>query len=74
MDKLGAGIQVCEGLSTVPDPTELAKVLAMSVGDRTWHDIRARAVDLGKAALKAISSGGTSHMELDAMIIDLTSK
>ncbi|PON37317.1 UDP-glucuronosyl/UDP-glucosyltransferase, partial [Parasponia andersonii] len=72
IDKLGVAVRVCEGLGTVPDPTELAMFLAESVG-RSWPE-RARAVELGRVALKSISSGGSSYMALDSLVKDLSAK
>ncbi|POO03544.1 UDP-glucuronosyl/UDP-glucosyltransferase [Trema orientale] len=70
VNTLGVAVRVCEGLRTVPDPDELAKVLAESVC-RTWPE-RDRAVELGKVALKSIGPGGSSHIALDALVKDLS--
>ncbi|POO03543.1 UDP-glucuronosyl/UDP-glucosyltransferase [Trema orientale] len=71
VDKLGLAVQVCEGLSTVPKLTELAKVLVESVGQTSPE--MAHAMELGKVALKSTSPGRSSHIALDALVKDLSS-
>ncbi|XP_062103877.1 flavonol 7-O-rhamnosyltransferase-like [Humulus lupulus] len=70
VDELNAAVRVCEGLDIVPDPTKLAKVLAESVGQTQVQ--RARALELGNIGLRSIKPGGSSHIELEALVKDLS--
>ncbi|XP_062103881.1 flavonol 7-O-rhamnosyltransferase-like [Humulus lupulus] len=69
VDKLGVAIRVCEGLDTVPDSVNLAKVLAESISS-TRHE-RAQAMELRKVALDATKPCGSSYVALDELVNDL---
>ncbi|KAL8129231.1 hypothetical protein V2J09_018386 [Rumex salicifolius] len=68
VEKLKVGILVGQGMSKlIPDPTELAKILADSTSGG-FKEEKARAMELQKQATKAISQGGTSFKELDMFV------
>ncbi|GAB2280813.1 hypothetical protein Dimus_015436 [Dionaea muscipula] len=72
VEVLKVGVRVCEGVMSVPDPDELARVLADVVNVGWQADRRMRSSELQKAALQAIGEGGSSVKELDRMIKDLS--
>ncbi|XP_062159017.1 UDP-glycosyltransferase 89B2-like [Alnus glutinosa] len=64
VDQLGVGISVGEGTQNIPESSELARLLGISVvGDRPE---RVRAKELSDAALVA-GKGGSSHQDLNEM-------
>ncbi|KAF3455678.1 hypothetical protein FNV43_RR00319 [Rhamnella rubrinervis] len=65
-------VRVCEGLKTVPDSVNLAKVLAESVNNVAQHERTAQAMKLGKLALSASKPGGSSHTALDEFVKKLS--
>ncbi|KAE8658407.1 UDP-glycosyltransferase 89B1 [Hibiscus syriacus] len=65
-DEVGAAIRVCKGLRTVPDATELARILVESTTVKQPQ--RARAMELQKTALTAIREGGSSYQALDELM------
>ncbi|KAE8718335.1 UDP-Glycosyltransferase superfamily protein [Hibiscus syriacus] len=69
-EELGVAIRVCEGLNTVPDATELARILAQSVS--VDQPERARAMKLKETALAAIRKGGSSDKALDCLVQQLS--
>lgn len=70
VDYLKVGIRVCEGAKTVPDPTELARVLADSVSHKGVD--RQRIIELGNSALEAVKENGSSSKELVRLVKSLT--
>ncbi|GMI96067.1 hypothetical protein like AT1G06000 [Hibiscus trionum] len=69
-DEVGAAIRVCKGLRTVPDSTELARMLVDSTTSRQPQ--RVRAMELQKAAVAAIKEGGSSYQDLDELVEQLS--
>ncbi|XP_010542752.1 PREDICTED: UDP-glycosyltransferase 89C1-like [Tarenaya hassleriana] len=65
-DELGAAVKVCDGMDSVPDSDELARVLADSV--RVDLPERGKAVELRGMGLAAIDEGGSSYKALDDMV------
>ncbi|KAK6156590.1 hypothetical protein DH2020_010838 [Rehmannia glutinosa] len=65
VDQLDVAIRVCEGEETVLDSDNLARFLAETMSHK-WKERRARAMALSKAALDAISEGGSSFNNLDS--------
>ncbi|KAE8722582.1 UDP-Glycosyltransferase superfamily protein [Hibiscus syriacus] len=65
-DEVGAAIRVCKGLRTVPDATELARILVKSTTVKQTQ--RVRAMELQKTALAAIKEGGSSYQALDELV------
>ncbi|PPR86943.1 hypothetical protein GOBAR_AA33744 [Gossypium barbadense] len=70
VDKLGVAIRACEGLTTVPDPNKLARVLSKSVS--ADQPERARAMKLRQAALDAIQMDGSSYTALNSLVKTLS--
>lgn len=69
VEEAGVAVQVCEGLETVPDSTELARAIAESLsGNRSE---RVRALELKKATLEAVAECGSSYKDLDDLVKEL---
>lgn len=64
VEQLDVAIRVCEGPTTVPRSDELAQFVG-EVRSEKWSERRGRAMALSKAALDAISVGGSSFKNLD---------
>ncbi|KAL8492989.1 hypothetical protein ACS0TY_024264 [Phlomoides rotata] len=64
VDQLDVAVRVCEGAETVLDSDDLVKFLR-EISNEKWSERRARVLALGKAALDAISGGGSSFKNLD---------
>ncbi|KAG0492517.1 hypothetical protein HPP92_005915 [Vanilla planifolia] len=60
------------GSGTVPEVGELARVIAESVEEENWPELRARAAEMGKRAKQAVTEGGSSFVELEQMVKLLT--
>ena len=59
LDELKLGTRLCEGEEMVPDPDELARVVAESVTDsRGGEGVRAK--ELSKASVDSIAENGSS--------------
>ena len=69
VDRLGVSVRIYEGLETVPNAIELARILAASV-DSTRPE-RARAMELRRVALDSTKPRGSSYMALDELVKDL---
>ncbi|XP_010542751.1 PREDICTED: UDP-glycosyltransferase 89C1-like [Tarenaya hassleriana] len=68
-DELGAAVKVCDGMDSVPDSDELARVLADSV--RVDLPAREKLVELRRMGLAAIDEGGSSYKVLDDMVREI---
>lgn len=68
VEYVGAGVRVCEGLETVPDPTELARTINESMKDSI---VMERAKDLRNKALEAVKTGGSSMKDMDRLVKEL---
>ncbi|XP_057479151.1 flavonol 3-O-glucosyltransferase UGT89B1-like [Actinidia eriantha] len=69
VDQLGVAVRFCEvGTRTIPDPTELARILAESVG--SCKSQRDRVMELRSAASEAIL-GGSSSRDMDELVKNL---
>ncbi|CAA7407766.1 unnamed protein product [Spirodela intermedia] len=62
----GVAVGACEGPDSVPDPDELARVIAESVGGRRSE--AAESVRLRKKALQAVAEGGSSSDDLRDLV------
>ncbi|CAF2182233.1 unnamed protein product [Brassica napus] len=71
VDELKVGVRACEGPDTVPDPDELARVVADSVTGKQTE--RIQAMKLRKAALDAIQERGSSVKDIDGFFEHLVS-
>ncbi|GMN54321.1 hypothetical protein TIFTF001_023459 [Ficus carica] len=71
VDGLRVSVRVCEGLETVPNAVELARILTESVG--STRPERARAMELRRVALDSTKPSGSSHRALDELVKDLWS-
>ncbi|RZC91596.1 hypothetical protein C5167_027658 [Papaver somniferum] len=71
---LGVAVKICEGADTVPNSTELARVIAESVPQGEEGKSRPqiiRAVEMGKMGLEAVKEGGSSFKNLDELVSNL---
>lgn len=67
LDELKVGIRVCEGDKMVPDPDEMARLVAESVGDVKRGE-RVRAKELSRASLSTIAKDGSSCIALNHLV------
>ncbi|KAK4782529.1 hypothetical protein SAY86_016631 [Trapa natans] len=72
VDQLGVGIRAHEREDRAPNPAELAQILVRSVDGSIPE--RARAGELREAAAAAVSRGGSSDKDLDALVEALKSE
>ncbi|XP_058115166.1 flavonol 3-O-glucosyltransferase UGT89B1-like [Magnolia sinica] len=70
VEETGLAVRVGEGSDSVPDPVELARVLAESVGGT--GSARARAKEMSKAAWDAVKEGGSSFRDLDELVTEIS--
>lgn len=69
MREAGVAVRVCEGSDSVPDPDELGRILAESVGtSEVSRERRKRAVELREKALMAVKEGGSSFRDLQGFV------
>lgn len=64
--EVGAAARACEGPDSVPDPDELARAIADSVGGRSSE--AAASGRLRKKALQAVAEGGSSYDDLRDLV------
>ncbi|XVF29369.1 hypothetical protein REPUB_Repub15cG0115200 [Reevesia pubescens] len=70
-DEHGVAIRVCNGLRSIPDPIELARIFVDSASMKLPE--RVRAIELQKTALNAFTKGGSSYQALDKLVEELSS-
>ncbi|KAG4155222.1 hypothetical protein ERO13_D03G098500v2 [Gossypium hirsutum] len=70
VEELKVGKKACEGPQTVPNPEELARVLAESVSREKGVE-RKGVMELRKAALEAVREGGSSAQDMEEMVKQL---
>ncbi|KAK1404541.1 hypothetical protein POM88_004146 [Heracleum sosnowskyi] len=69
LDELKVGTRVCEGDKMVPNPDELARLVAESVGvGDVKRGERARAKELSRASLSSITKDGSSCRALNNLV------
>lgn len=62
-------VRVCEESDSVPDPDELARIVAESVGpSEASRGRRKRALELREKALMAVKEGGSSFRDLEGFV------
>ncbi|CAH8301888.1 unnamed protein product [Eruca vesicaria subsp. sativa] len=67
----GVAVMVCEGGDTVPNPYELGRALAETMGE-CGRSVRDRANKMGHRALAATEPGGSSDADLERLVIELS--
>lgn len=72
-DELGVAKRVCEGSNAVPNPDELARAVAESVGKNNSTS-RDQAMRLRRSALQSIQEGGSWRKELSNFIKHLNAR
>ncbi|KAG4207543.1 hypothetical protein ERO13_A03G071800v2 [Gossypium hirsutum] len=72
VEELKVGKKACEGPQIVPNPEELARVLAESVSREKVVE-RKGVMELRKAALEAVREGGSSAQDMEEMVKQLFS-
>lgn len=65
-------VRVCEGGKTVPNPHELSRIIAETMGEG-GSEARARANEMGRKARAATEVGGSSSADLKRLVKDLSS-
>lgn len=70
VDQLGVGIRAHEEKASPPNPAQLSKILARSIDGSIPE--RARAREMREAAAAAVSRGGSSDKDLDALVEAIT--
>lgn len=70
VDQLKIAVRVCEGAKTVLGSDNLARFVRENRSEE-WRERKARAMALSKAALDAVSEGGSSFNNLDEFVRDL---
>ncbi|KAA8532838.1 hypothetical protein F0562_033045 [Nyssa sinensis] len=69
VEYMQAAVQVCDGADAVPDPVELAQIVAESISGDIIEKIRAK--ELREKALEAVKKGGSSWRDLDGLVREL---
>ncbi|KAA8532840.1 hypothetical protein F0562_033043 [Nyssa sinensis] len=69
VEYMQAAVRVCEGADAVPDPVELARIVAESITGDIIEKIRAK--ELREKALEAVKKGGSSWRDLDGLVREL---
>ncbi|XP_019164674.1 PREDICTED: UDP-glycosyltransferase 89A2-like [Ipomoea nil] len=70
VDELGVSVRVSEGADTVPDTTELAKIISESMNGHIVEKVRAK--ELRDKACDAVKVGGSSMKALDGLVEQLS--
>uniref|UniRef100_A0A7N0VB93 Uncharacterized protein n=1 Tax=Kalanchoe fedtschenkoi TaxID=63787 RepID=A0A7N0VB93_KALFE len=70
VEEKGVAVVVCEGADTVPDPDMLARTIAEAMGGEQALWLRAK--ELSDKAHKAAEAGGSSAVDLDRLVEELT--
>ncbi|MCL7045679.1 hypothetical protein MKW94_022341 [Papaver nudicaule] len=70
VDQVKVRIKVCEGMGSIPNSTELSRILSDSVSENGL-ELRVRATEMCKASLAAVEEGGSSFKDLDSFVKDL---
>ncbi|KAG1363740.1 UDP-glycosyltransferase 89B2 [Cocos nucifera] len=71
VEEAGVGVALCEGADAVPDPDEVARVVAESLG-LSGKESRDRAKEQSQKALAAVKGVGSSRRDLDEMVAELS--
>ncbi|KAL0696748.1 hypothetical protein Bca4012_063928 [Brassica carinata] len=72
VEHMGVAVRVCEGGDTVPNPHELGRVLAETMGE-CGSEVRGRAKEMGQKARAATEAGGSSNADLERLVKELAS-
>ncbi|KAM3380867.1 UDP-glycosyltransferase 89B2 [Capsicum galapagoense] len=72
VDEHEVAVRACEGATTVPNSSKLAKILAEAVQGDNVEARRARMSELRKIAMNGIKEGGNSFKNLEAFVKHLT--
>ncbi|WOL19906.1 hypothetical protein Cni_G28708 [Canna indica] len=69
LEEVETAVRVCDG-EEVPDPDELARLVAESVGE-PGRERREKAIEMGRRATAAVAEGGSSSKDLAEMVEEL---
>lgn len=69
VEEMRVGVRVCEGADAVPDPNELAKIIAETMSSEASEKVRAK--ELKDKAFTAVKNGGSSLRGLDEFVKQL---
>lgn len=68
VENLGVAVRVCEGAETVPDPDELGRVIAETMGER-GREVSARGEEIRRKVLVAVTDAkGSSFLDLERLV------
>ncbi|KAI3730282.1 hypothetical protein L1987_61451 [Smallanthus sonchifolius] len=70
VEEHGVAVRICEGPDTVPDPARLARMIAESMGGDKSEKLKAK--ELKNKATEAVKDGGSSSMEMDRFVKELS--
>ncbi|KFK35869.1 hypothetical protein AALP_AA4G047400 [Arabis alpina] len=65
-------VRVCEGGNTIPNPHELSRIIAETMGECA-REVRARANEMGRKARAMTEVGGSSSEDLKRLVKELSS-
>lgn len=71
LEEAGVGVRVCEGADAVPDPDELARILAEAASTAGKGEEKMRVWELRRKALDAVREGGSSNQDFNAMVEEM---
>lgn len=69
VEDMGVAVWVCEGADSVPDSTELGRIISKSMNQ--CGEVKARAKELKEKALAGVESGGSSARDLEKLAEEL---
>lgn len=72
VEHMGVAVRVCEGGETVPDPHELSRIIATTMGE-CGLEVRARAKEMGQKTQATTKAGGSSTLDLERLVKELSS-
>ncbi|PKA52985.1 UDP-glycosyltransferase 89B1 [Apostasia shenzhenica] len=77
VEEAGVAVMACAGgpeavPEAVPEAAELGRVIAESLEEGKWAEVRARAAEMRKLASEAVGNGGSSFVDMQEMIKMIT--
>ncbi|OAY65749.1 UDP-glycosyltransferase 89B1, partial [Ananas comosus] len=71
VEEARVAVPACDGGGAVPEPEELARIVAEAVSGERGRTVRERAKELGTKAAEAVREGGSSYRHLEGLIHEL---
>ncbi|KAF8092746.1 hypothetical protein N665_0402s0034 [Sinapis alba] len=69
---MSVAVSVCEGSNTVPNPHELDRAISETMGEQ-GREVRARAKEMVQKARAATEARGSSTIDLERLVKELSS-